>query len=672
MVHMRKKIVSKLMFYVGGIIILTAGGIGVYFSNLLTRENENKADVQMQAIENGVVDVLRAVNDLSLSRVRVAINMLMERSLSGDQPSLGQNITVAGKTVPSLRFGGISQGNNFSIVDEINKRAGSTATFFVKSGDEYVRVSTNVKKPDGSRAIGTILDPKGKAIIAIKKGEAFYGVVDILGKQYMTGYEPIKDRLQNVIGIWYVGYPISELKAIGETIGKTKILDNGFVALLDGKNKILFTSTHVTEELVTKVIASSKNSTEWDVQTNLFPEWGYTIVTAHPQSDLESKLSEIRITIGVGMILCVILLLTIIYSFVNRLIIKPVQAITMQMINADINTVMKSERVDEIGDLTNAFDRFVIAIKESLMKVIETSHNVSSASTEIKHGTEQLASGAKEQSSEAAEVATAMEEMSKTIHNSSKSAGETEAIAKQAKNAAEEGGKIVQDTIVEMNEIASVVKRSAETVTVLGKSSDEIGEIITVIQAIADQTNLLALNAAIEAARAGEQGRGFAVVADEVKKLAERTTNATKEISAMIKQIQRETKEAVVSMQQGSTKVSAGIRLADRAGDSLKEIVSLSQHVTEMIAQIAVASEEQSTVSAQISKNIEAINSVTQQNESATEQIAQTSDNLDQLTKDLQNILSQFKLSEGKKRREERKIAAVENDYLHEEILVEA
>jgi methyl-accepting chemotaxis protein len=166
-----------------------------------------------------------------------------------------------------------------------------------------------------------------------------------------------------------------------------------------------------------------------------------------------------------------------------------------------------------------------------------------------------------------------------------------------------------------------------------------------VIDDIADQTNLLALNAAIEAARAGEQGRGFAVVADEVRKLAERTTKATKEIAAMIKTIQKDTAGAVESMGEGTKKVDEGIQLADKAGSSLQEIVQISQRVTDMVAQIAAASEQQSSASEQISKNVEAISAVTGQTASGTQQIARAAEDLNRLTDNLQGYLAKFKLS---------------------------
>jgi Cache 3/Cache 2 fusion domain len=138
--------------------------------------------------------------------VQAAMQLLKSKAATLGAPIVNGDDTVAGKIVPAIHFGTTKMNNNFALVDEVQKQAGGTATIFVKSGDEFVRVATNVKKDDGSRAIGTILDPKGKAIAAIAKGESYFGEVDILGKPYVTGYEPIRDASSNVIGIYYVGY----------------------------------------------------------------------------------------------------------------------------------------------------------------------------------------------------------------------------------------------------------------------------------------------------------------------------------------------------------------------------------------------------------------------------------------------------------------------------------
>jgi hypothetical protein len=138
--------------------------------------------------------------------VLAAMQLLKSKAAALGAPSVNGEEAVAGKNLPALHFGASKMNNNFILVDEVQKEMSGTATIFVKSGDEFVRVSTNVKKDDGSRAIGTVLDPKGKAIAAIAKGESYFGEADILGKPYVTGYEPIRDASNNIIGIYYVGY----------------------------------------------------------------------------------------------------------------------------------------------------------------------------------------------------------------------------------------------------------------------------------------------------------------------------------------------------------------------------------------------------------------------------------------------------------------------------------
>jgi len=152
------------------------------------------------------------------ANVKKAMELLESMASKLGPPKIEGTDTVAGKDVPAIYFGSTKMNNNFDLVDEVVKQAQGTATIFVKSGDEYVRVATNVKKDDGSRAMGTILDPKGKAIESIRKDQAFYGEVDILGKPYITGYKPIRDASQSVIGIYYVGYPT-------ETVGRANSRD---------------------------------------------------------------------------------------------------------------------------------------------------------------------------------------------------------------------------------------------------------------------------------------------------------------------------------------------------------------------------------------------------------------------------------------------------------------
>ncbi|MGE5315416.1 MAG: methyl-accepting chemotaxis protein [Acidobacteriota bacterium] len=310
----------------------------------------------------------------------------------------------------------------------------------------------------------------------------------------------------------------------------------------------------------------------------------------------------------------------------------------------DLNIGVQAERNDTIGDLYNGFNTVVRNMKEMLTNVRDAVQATANSSSEISASTEQMAAGAQEQSSQTTEVAGAVEQMTKTILETTRNASAAAETAKNAGRIAKEGGSVVQETIQGMNRIAEVVKQSAATVSELGKSSDQIGEIVQVIDDIADQTNLLALNAAIEAARAGEQGRGFAVVADEVRKLAERTTKATKEIAGMIKQIQKDTAGAVQSMDAGTIEVEKGKLMADKAGVSLTEIISAAQSVGDMVNQVAAASEEQSSAAEQISKNIESIDSVTKESAAGVQQIARASEDLNRLTENLHALISRFRI----------------------------
>jgi methyl-accepting chemotaxis protein/NAD-dependent dihydropyrimidine dehydrogenase PreA subunit len=325
----------------------------------------------------------------------------------------------------------------------------------------------------------------------------------------------------------------------------------------------------------------------------------------------------------------------------------------------DLTVHLHSDKDDEVGKFYSEFNKALEKLRNLLRSLIELINATASASNQISSSSEEMAAGAAEQSSQTNEVAVAIEQMTKTIIATTKNSSAAAEAAKNAGMIAKEGGKVINDTINGMNRIAEVVKTSASTVHALGNSSDKIGEIVQVIDDIADQTNLLALNAAIEAARAGEQGRGFAVVADEVRKLAERTTKATKEIALMIKTIQKDTDGAVESMQKGTEEVERGKLLADEASHSLILIIEGSEEVVNIATQVAVASEEQAATAEQISRNIEGINCVTNESSTGVQQIAHAAEGLNKLTENLQEIISNFRFDNNVDKNKNDKIRLV-------------
>ncbi|MFG0249603.1 MAG: methyl-accepting chemotaxis protein [Phycisphaeraceae bacterium JB051] len=300
---------------------------------------------------------------------------------------------------------------------------------------------------------------------------------------------------------------------------------------------------------------------------------------------------------------------------------------------------------DEIGQLTTSVNKMSHALQTLITEVTSATNEVAGAATEIAASSEQMAAGMTQQSDQVSQISSAVEQMNASVVEVARKSSDAASNASEAGSVADEGGRVVGSTIEGMHSIREAVKSSADSVTMLGRRGEQIGEIIEVINDIADQTNLLALNAAIEAARAGEHGRGFAVVADEVRKLADRTTKATKEIAESITAIQDETTQAVDRMNTGTEEVKTGVDRATAAGESLKQIVQQASTVAQMVQSIAAAAEEQSAASEQITHSIETISAVTRQSSEGASQAATAATQLSIKSEQLKQLVAQFRVS---------------------------
>jgi methyl-accepting chemotaxis protein len=313
-----------------------------------------------------------------------------------------------------------------------------------------------------------------------------------------------------------------------------------------------------------------------------------------------------------------------------------------QFSRGDLTVRLKVQNEDAIGMLFDGFNTTVEHIRQTIMNVSRATETASTAANELSATSEEMSSVAHDQAQKTTHVASSVEEMLQTVRTNAHATTQAASLAASNGRNAKIGGEIMEKTLIKMRDIADVVTRSANTVQRLGESSANIGEIVSVIDEIADQTNLLALNAAIEAARAGEQGRGFAVVADEVRKLAERTGIATKQISDTIRKIQSDTENAVKEMQRGSKEVGEGMNLADEAGQALGSIVQGTSQVQDMITQIAAATEEQAQTSEQIAGNVTSMAAATEQTTHALGEIVSTIGSLSEMTENLRNMISRF------------------------------
>jgi methyl-accepting chemotaxis protein len=361
----------------------------------------------------------------------------------------------------------------------------------------------------------------------------------------------------------------------------------------------------------------------------------------------ESRAITLILTLAVVGVLIGVLVASIIARSITAGVSRMVAMIEEIAANNLTTEDMETTSEDEIGKAGLALNRMKNNLRQLIQSIADTAVNVASASEEISSSATLQAGGAETQRDQTAQVATAMQEMSSTVQQISENSAQAAEASRQAADTARKGGGIVDETLARMRAIADSVSSTAKRVGELGKSSDQIGRIVSVINDIADQTNLLALNAAIEAARAGEQGRGFAVVADEVRKLAERTSSATKEIAQMIQTLQTETKVAVSAMEEGRKRVDEGVQTTAQAGESLKEIIGTSENVGSLITQIATAASQQSSATEQINQSIESIAQLVKESADGAQQSAKACQDLSELALDLQKMVSSFKLEDG-------------------------
>ena len=370
-------------------------------------------------------------------------------------------------------------------------------------------------------------------------------------------------------------------------------------------------------------------------------------VQAAAEATLAKEMMMVKVVGGIALLTGVFTAL-----FTARSITKPINLLIERLKDiaqgeADLTRRVDEQRPDELGELGKWFNAFVVRIQDIMLHVRGSAQDVAAAATEIAASSEEMARGMDQQAEQVTQISSAVQEMAASVVEVGAKSATARDRAEASGRSATQGGQVVAETVAGMQSINEAVSASSASVTELGKRGEQIGEIIKVINDIADQTNLLALNAAIEAARAGEHGRGFAVVADEVRKLAERTQKATEEVGESIRAIQDETRTAVERMDGGTKQVEVGVQKAQAAGESLNMIVNNAKDVAVMIQTIAAAAEQQGSASEQISRSLENINSVTREATSGAAQAAQASSELSSKAEQLRELVSRFKLADA-------------------------
>ena len=669
----RNSIRFRVAIIVSTAVVLSLGGFSLYLSSEIRGINEREETAKLQNTNQLVLNMI-AQTDSILRQQAENWGHIFIGALVGDY-----SLSSGGDT-PLLKLNGASLNDNTHEVDVFSKAGkGNVATLFVRRGDDYVRIATSVKKEDGNRATGTTLGKEHPAYASINDGKSFIGKATLFGRQYMTKYNPIKDGQGQVIGIHFVGIDImSSLEYMKETIRKIKLGQTGYAYVLDAKpgpaagtvlihpvqeGKNVVESKDADGRFFIKEILEKRNGTilyPWlnkeagdthvrdkIVVFNEYKDWNWIVASGSYTDEIFSLAARARdIMIGATFVLT-ILLLSILTFYLDRIVISPLRNLVLssrRIADGDLTVQVDTQRKDEVGMVMSAMHQMVGKLSVIIAEVRTAADTISSASEHLSTTSTEVSHATEKQAQSTASSAAALEQVTVSINEVSTLAKATEESSKRTVALTSDSVAAIHHAVDEIDSMAKSIGAASDQVSGLVKRSEEVGGIAGVIREIADQTNLLALNAAIEAARAGEQGRGFAVVADEVRKLAERTAKATHEIAGVIALIQQETQQTVDGMQATAPKIRDGLNKVNEVSGMLDLIADEAAESRNRAVEVANATQEQAIAANDIARNVEQVAQMTEETNATMHNNAESATQLQDMAQKLRQQVAYFKV----------------------------
>jgi methyl-accepting chemotaxis protein len=596
----------------------------------------------------------------------------------GGLPELGQGLVRTGDVdLPVARLGNEILNGNERILKAFKELAGEESAFLVIKDNKVYRLSTLLKDKDGKPMNGVPLgdaDPVAKALLAgndyqglaIRGGKYNFSTVKLLkgqdGKAWgaysiRISLDGELKRLRNQFGTLvtgktgyvYIVRPTDE-KTIGEFVLHPRLQEKTIVeAELTAAAKAAVTDVIARKNGLFRYVMADQDGREREkiVYAATSPAWGWTVATGSWLDEYLEESRALRNLVILISLIAALILAIVVYVLVNSrlrglgLLVQEVSRISSGDLRAAAHDADPHSR-NEVHAIASAFNQMAESMRNLVRGVASTSTQVGVAANELQDAAGLAMQSAEQASQSASSIAASVEELSVSITHVADNANQAARISEDAKSVTTSGRDVVHRAMGELERVAVDINESAGLIQSLGERSKQISSVVGVIREIAEQTNLLALNAAIEAARAGEQGRGFAVVADEVRKLAERTALSTREISTTVEAILQETGSAVQRMQSVSSNMSDSVGLAREAGDSLMTIDERALQTVQVVHGIADSTREQSAASQDIARLIENIAQMAEGSNSRAVKNAERAQNLQSLASELKSQLSRF------------------------------
>ena len=654
----RARIASQLGLALAVILAVVISGSTVFALRSLDSANLDTREEHLASEARLLADQLNTFHSTLRESTQRLSGLFEKRFGAGLTVRADQPVTVAGVQTPSLSLGSAVLNNDFAEVDEFKDTSGGVATVFVRSGEDFIRISTSLTKQDGSRAIGTALDHQHPAYQRLLAGQSYVGRAVLFDRSYMTQYSPVRDAAGKVIAVLFVGFDYTDAQnAQFENLKRCRIGKTGSLALLDEQKRWLVPPAGVQalDQAVPVMLDlakkpgvgrfwSDKNEDFYSVSVP-FEGGPWAVVASMPKAEIREVTWAVGIRLVIGSVLAMLFAVGA-AVWLLRSKLQPLSDLVRQaeaLGAGDLSVRLNVSSHDEIGQLARSFNQMGEALSTMVSHIRSAAEEVNSRAQALSGLSGGAYEGMEQQSGEITSMAGAVEEFSATSLNIADNMGNTERLAQENAQQTRIGRTSMQEASSSLEHIASALNSTATVINTLGQRSQEIGGIVGVITSIAEQTNLLALNAAIEAARAGEQGRGFAVVADEVRNLASRTRQATDEISGMIQSIQQETGNAISTMEHGNVLMQEGLSRNADVASALARIDEQSRSAGQQFAAITTATQEQSSTATLLSSNLQSIALANSEQREVVSNLAITAKELETLAAGLRHEVDRFR-----------------------------